>query len=65
MSSYKKYGMIGLTTILLPLGKLVLQKVIRKLTEKSGQNSAADETGSSPALGGSLRGGHDHVGKRE
>jgi p-aminobenzoyl-glutamate transporter AbgT len=65
MASYKKYVMIGVTTILLPLGKWVLQKVISKLTEKPEQDSAAEETRSSLPLGGSLRGGHDNVGKRE
>jgi len=54
MASYKKYVLIGVTTILLPLGKLVLQKVIHKVTEKSEQDPAAEETRSSLSLGGSL-----------
>ncbi len=45
MSSYKKYVMMGVTTILLPLGKLVLQKVMSKFTEESEQDSAAEENG--------------------
>lgn len=43
MSNYNKYMMIGVTTILLPLGKWVLQKVMSKLTEESEQVSAAEE----------------------
>ena len=43
MSSYKRYVMIGVTTILLPLGKWVLQKVMSKLTEESEQDSADEE----------------------
>ncbi|HIJ19547.1 MAG TPA: hypothetical protein HPP58_00720 [Deltaproteobacteria bacterium] len=35
MSSSKKYIMLGTTAILLPLGKLLLKKVMRKFTEKS------------------------------
>ena len=65
MASYQKYVMIGVTTILLPLGKLVLQKVIHKVTEKSERGPAAEEMRGSLSLGDSLRGGHDHVGKRE
>lgn len=42
MSSYKKYVLIGVTTILLPLGKALLQKWMSKLTEESEQNSAAE-----------------------
>ena len=65
MASYKKYVMIGVTTILLPLGKWVFQKVMSKLIKESEQDSAAEETRSSLPRGGSLRGGHDNVGKRE
>ena len=43
MSSYKKYVMMGITVVLLPLGKLVLQKVMSKLPEKSEQDSAVEE----------------------
>ena len=43
MASYQKYRMMGVTTILLPLGKLVLQKVMSKFTEESEQESAAEE----------------------
>jgi len=57
--------MVGVTTILLPLGKWILQKVIRKVTEKSEQDSAAEETRSSLSLGGSLQGEHDNAGRRE
>ncbi len=43
MSSYKKYVMMGATTILLPLGKLVLKKVMSKFTEESEYDYAAEE----------------------
>ena len=43
MASYQKYVMMGVTTILLPLGKWVLQKVMSKLTEESEQDSADEE----------------------
>jgi len=43
MSNNNKYVMIGVTTILFPLGKWVLQKVMNKLTEESEQDSAAEE----------------------
>ena len=43
MSSYKKYVMMGVTIILLPLGKLVLKKMMSKFTEGSEQDSAAEE----------------------
>jgi len=43
MSSYKKYVMMGVTIILLPLGKLVLKKMMSKFTEESEQDSAAEE----------------------
>ena len=43
MSNYKKYIMMGVTTILLPLGKVVFQKVMSKRTEESDQDSDAEE----------------------
>jgi len=43
MSNYKKYIMMGVTTILLPLGKVVLQKVMSKFTEESEQDSVSEE----------------------
>lgn len=43
MASYKKYVMMGITTILLPLGKVVLQKVMNKFTEESDLDSDAEE----------------------
>ena len=43
MLSYKKFVMIGVTTILLPLGKLVLKKIMNKSTEESEQDSATEE----------------------
>jgi hypothetical protein len=43
MSSYKKYVMMGVTTILLPLGKLVFNKMKGKFTEESEQDFAAEE----------------------
>ena len=45
MASYRKYVMIGVSTILLPLGKLVLQKVMSKFTEELEQDSDAEESG--------------------
>ena len=43
MSSYKKYIMMGATTILLPLGKLLLQKVMSKSTEESEEDYSVEE----------------------
>jgi hypothetical protein len=57
--------MIDVTTTLLPLGKLVLQKVIRKVNEKSEQDPAGEETRRSLSLGGRLREEHDNAEKRE
>ena len=37
--------MMGVTVILIPLGKLVLKKMMGKLTEESEQDSAAEENG--------------------
>ena len=45
MASYQKYVMMGVTMILLPLGKLVLKKMMGKLTEESEQDSADEENG--------------------
>ena len=45
MASYQKYVMMGVTVILIPLGKLVLKKMMGKLTEESEQDSAAEENG--------------------
>jgi len=65
MASYTKYVIIGVTTILLPLGKWVLNKVMSRLTETSEQPSDAEASRNSLTLGGSLRGEHDNYGKRE
>ena len=43
MASYQKYAMMGVTTILLPLGKLVLKKMMNKFKEDSEYDSAAEE----------------------
>ena len=43
MASYQKYVMMGVTTILLPLGKWALQKMMNKLTEESKQDSTDEE----------------------
>ena len=43
MASYQKFVMMGMTTILIPLGKMVLKKVMNKLTEESEQDSASKE----------------------
>ena len=43
MASYQKYVMMGVTMILIPLGKVVLKKIMGKLTEESEQDSADEE----------------------
>ena len=45
MSSYKKFVMMGATTILIPLGKVVIQKLMRKFTEKSEEDFVSEEDG--------------------
>ena len=45
MSSYKKYLMMGVTTILLPLGKILLQKAISTSAEESREDYKLKETG--------------------
>ena len=45
MASYQKYVMMGVTVILIPLGKLVLKKMMGKLTEESEQDSIDAENG--------------------
>ena len=43
MSSYRKYVMMGVSTILLPLAKKALSKMMRRYTEESEHDSAAEE----------------------
>ncbi len=43
MSSYRKYIMMGATTILLPLGKLFLRKIMEKVTEKPEEDYNVEE----------------------
>ena len=45
MSSYKKYIMMGVSTLLLPLAKQVLQKLISKVTGGSEDDSDVEENG--------------------
>ena len=45
MSSYKKYVMMGVSVILLPLGKMVLKKIMSKITEKSEYDFDDEENG--------------------
>lgn len=44
MSSSKKYWMMGITVVLLPLGKALLRKLVEKLTEESEPTPALEET---------------------
>jgi hypothetical protein len=45
MSSYNKYAMMGVSTLLLPLVKLVIQKLIGKLNKRTEalENDSEDE----------------------
>jgi len=43
MASYRKYIMMGVSTILLPLAKKVLSKVMSRYTEESEHDSVAEE----------------------
>ena len=43
MASYQKYAMMGVTTILLPLGKVILKKIMGKFTEESEYDSTDEE----------------------
>ena len=45
MSSYKKYIMMGATTILLPLGKLLLNKMFSKSAEGSDEEYGVEKNG--------------------
>ena len=45
MSSYKKYIMMGVSTLLIPLAKKVIQKLISKSTEGSEDDSDFEENG--------------------
>ncbi len=43
MSKYKRYIMMGVSTILLPLAKKALSKIMRRYTEESEHDSASEE----------------------
>jgi len=43
MASYRKYIMMGVSTMLLPLAKKGLSKVMRRYTEESEHDSASEE----------------------
>lgn len=43
MSSYFKYVTMGMTTILLPLGKWIFKKMKSRFTEKSIKDSSSTE----------------------
>ena len=45
MSSYKKYVMMGVSIVLIPLGKMVLKKIMSKITEKSEYDFAEEANG--------------------
>jgi hypothetical protein len=44
MYSYKKYAMMGVSTVLLPLAKRAIQKLVSKATKKSKGDSAVEES---------------------
>ena len=44
MSSYKKYVMMGVSTLLLPFAKKVVQKLISKYTGRTEDDSADEES---------------------
>ena len=43
MSNYKKYAMMGVSTILLPLAKRAIKKLISKHTKKPKNDSAVED----------------------
>ena len=43
MSNYKKYAMMGVSTILLPLAKRAIKKLVSKHTKKPENDSAVEE----------------------
>ncbi len=43
MSNYEKYAMMGVSTILLPLAKRAIKKLISKYTKKPKNDSAVEE----------------------
>ncbi len=43
MASYQKYVMMGVSTLLLPLAKKVLKKLISKYSGESEEDSAVEE----------------------
>jgi hypothetical protein len=43
MASYRKYVMMGFSTILLPFAKKALSKIMRRYTEESEHDSDAEE----------------------
>ena len=44
MASYQKYVMMGVSTLLLPLAKKVIQKLVSKYTGGSEDDSAVEES---------------------
>ena len=42
MSNYKKYAMMGVSTILLPLAKRAIKKLVSKHTKKPENDSAVE-----------------------
>ena len=44
MSNYKKYVMIGVSTILLPLAKKALKKLMSRYTEESEHDFAGEKS---------------------
>jgi hypothetical protein len=45
MSSYKKYIMMGVSIVLLPLAKRILKKLVSKYTKEPQDDSAVEESG--------------------
>ncbi len=43
MSSYKKYVMMGVSTLLLPFAKRILQKLVSKYTKEPQDDSDVEE----------------------
>jgi len=44
MSSYKKYVMMGVSTLLLPLARRIIKKLASKYTEEPEDDSAVEES---------------------
>ncbi len=65
MSSYKKYIMMGVSIVLLPLAKRILQKLISKYTKEPQDDSAVEENGEFTRASRLSEGEPDNVWNRE